>query len=113
MTKDEVQKMFKAYFDGLEAIYAYFEVKKIDVCNYELQLNEDNWAVVEEFGYDKVHWAIPDGLTEGTYVGDVHGLFRKEYYTLIFSPSSTGDAGFAHIFDNENELKDFRTDSDE
>lgn len=112
MTKDEVQKMFSAYFQGRKAIYDYFGVEGIETYNYELQWQASNWMLVgfKENGYggDKLHWAIPTDIEEpeGTYQFLVHGVFRKEYHTLIFGPSSTGDAGFAMIFDNEKELRD-------
>lgn len=107
MTKSEAQKLFSAYFDGLEAIYDYFDVDKFDVHNYELQRSYDNWKVIGQRNDDQLHWRIPTDIedAEGTFQGQIHGIFRKEFHTLVFIPSNSGDAGYAFLFDNDKEIK--------
>jgi hypothetical protein len=122
MEKAAAQEMFKAYFDGLQAIYAYFGVKGFASYDYELQLMEDNWALeglpISEENFLRpmptLHHSIPDDQPEGTYQSPIHGIFRTPHFTLVFSPSGMGGAGFAHIFDNDKEIKDLQErDSDE
>lgn len=107
MTKDEAEKLFSTYFGSLEAIYNYFGVKRFDTHNYEFQLSNDNWKIVGYHNH-QLHWSIPTDIkdAEGTYQAEIHGIFGKEFHTLVFVPSSTGDAGFALIFDNDKEIKD-------
>lgn len=104
--KEDVENMFSAYFHGLKSIYNYFGVKKFDTYDYELTRETCNWKI-SQFE-NKLHWEIPTDIEdpEGTYSAEIHGIFRKEFHTLIFVPSGTGHAGFALIFDNDQEIKD-------
>ena len=109
MNKSQAETMFDAYFAGARAIYQYFGVPdNFAVYDYELQRNHASWGVLDH----QLHWELPDeepldGFYEGTYVGDIKGIHRKEHHTLVFIPSDTGHAGYAYIFDNALEDKDW------
>jgi hypothetical protein len=106
MDKAEAQVIFDAYFQGEKAIYSHFGVEDFATWDYELQRNYETWAVVGE----SVYWELPedeDKDGEAVYNGELRAIYRKEHFTLIFTPSCTGHAGFALIFDNTLETKDY------
>ena len=105
MTKKEVAKMFEIFFNGQDSIYTYFKVKEFDTWNYELQMNPENWKVVGN-PPRTLHHLIPEGEEDGTYQGEIEGIFRKKWHTLVFVRSCTGDSGFAYILDNDQEIKE-------
>lgn len=104
-SKEEQHSLFIAILEGYQTIYEYFGVKKFATYDYELQLSDQNWAIQ----HGTLHYEIPEKLDEGTYQSTIHGVHRKDHFTLIFTPSDTGSAGYAHIFDNDKEVKDLES----
>lgn len=104
-TKPDLDNLFSSYFQIQEAIYDYFGVGSFATYDYELRQNASNWHIDRN---NRLHWEIPLDVkdAEGTYQGRIIAIHRKEFHTLIFTPSDTGEAGFAYIFDNEQELKE-------
>lgn len=104
-SKGDGEKTFDNFFQARDNLYQFFEVpKNFDIHNYEVQRMRDTWKVSN----GTIHWVIPEDMDEGTFTSEVHGLFRKDYHTLVFAPAKTGDAGFALIMDNDKERPDER-----
>jgi hypothetical protein len=113
-TKEEVAAVFDVYFAGLAAIYKHFGVETFAVYDYELQRNNDTWAVGGRGRgvLDTVYWQLPDedcvdDYPEACHSGRLCGIYRKEFFTLIFTPSGMGGSGFAYLFDNSLENKNY------
>lgn len=92
--KEDIKKMFSAYFDGLKTITDYFGVEDFNPEYYEISCEEDT------------EWKIKDGFIfmYGDKKGSkIHGLYRKEFHTLVLF-EQWGEC-YAMIFDNDQEIR--------
>lgn len=92
--KEDIQKMFSAYFDGLKTITDYFGVGD--------DFNPDEFDITDETTFE---WKIKDDVLYmfNDKVGEVHGVYRREFHTLVLSE----DFGscYAMVLDNDLEIK--------